>query len=100
MGIGRNRLYVDLVDFQEKDLQASIDYGKVYSALNQERRKSMDFLKRSLQLTPVHKRYCTNPDGDTILYLFDILPLLKIKRRRNKTKALLFGLIPLLKNKT
>ncbi|MHC4952029.1 MAG: polysaccharide pyruvyl transferase family protein [Planctomycetota bacterium] len=97
LGIDQSRFYDDINDIPRGIFRRTIDYEEVYDNLKREREKSLYFLKNSLSLKPVYKRYC---HGEEVpVYLFKKFLLLRIKSRKDKTRVLLFGFIPILKMK-
>ncbi|MDR3078548.1 MAG: Coenzyme F420 hydrogenase/dehydrogenase, beta subunit C-terminal domain [Rickettsiales bacterium] len=96
--LGQNRFIADGRKITEDLFRDPIDYAKVAPTMARMQADGFAYLQNALAIEPNYKKSLVNMTAKWIK-LFSILPLLKIKRKDNKTRVRLFGIIPLLKIK-
>ena len=94
----KEKLFYDSFDrIPENIFEKSLNYEAVYKNLNHQRDRSFSFIRKCLTLKPVEKRYY--PSENTLYFRFMKVPLLGFENKKNKIKVYLFGIIPFLKIK-
>lgn len=96
LGISKNRFFSDISKINEESFKNEINYDKVNKNLEKERARGIEFLEKSLSIKPNNKKKMKFYKE---IKLFNIIPILKIKQRKNKKLVLLFNFIPLFKIK-
>lgn len=86
--IPRSRFYAFFDEKDASQFDEILDYGPIYQRIAEERKVSLDFLKKSLELPPAYKEFI--PERRDRLSI----PLLTIEEREHDKRLLLFGCIP------